>query len=139
MERNQVISPADEFGSLSQARAFINAVRERMGSLGPCELTEALDRIEGAYREFPELALEQPRSSFTTLFLDQILHEPLAAYQRGESAEVPLAAELSRLLGLFRKLCWDDIEPVVSPLGRQGRGDVILQIISAVLDCATFS
>jgi hypothetical protein len=142
MERKQVISPADEFGSLSQARAFIDAVRERMGSLDARELTEALDRIEGAYREFPELALERPRSSFASIvtsFLDQILREPLSALQRGERPEVPPTMELSSLLGRFRELCWDDIEPIISALGRQGRGDVILQIISAVLDRPTFN
>jgi hypothetical protein len=137
-----VISSADEFGSLSQARAYIDAVRERMGSLDAHGLTEALDRIEGAYREFPELALEQPRSSFSyivTSFLDQTLREPLSALQRGERPEVPPAMELSSLLGQFRELCWDDIEPILSGLGRQGRGDIILQIISAVLDRVTFS
>jgi len=142
MERKQVISSADEFGSLSHAGAYIDAVRERMGALDACELTVALDRIEGAYREFPELALEQPRSSFSsfvTLFLDQAVREPLSALQRRERPEVPPAAELSGLLGRFRELCWDDIEPIVSALSRQGREDVILQIISAVLDRVTLS
>ena len=137
-----MISSPDEFGSLSQARAYLAAVRERMGSLGACELTEALDQFEGAYREFPELALEQPRSSFSsfvTLFLDQAVREPLSALQRRERPEVPPAAELSGLLGRFRELCWDDIEPIVSALSRQGREDVILQIISAVLDRVTLS
>ena len=142
MGRKQVISSADEFGSLSQAHAYIDAVRERIGSLGAHELTQALDRIEGAYREYPELALEQPRSSFSsfvTLFLDQTVREPLSALQRREEADVPPEAELLSLFGRFRELCWDDIEPIVSALGRQGRADAILQIISAVLDCVTFS
>jgi hypothetical protein len=137
-----VSSPSDEFASLPEARAYLDSVRKRMGSLGAHELIDALDRIEGAYREFAELALEQPRSSFSsfvTLLLDQTLREPLSALQRGERPEVPPAAELSSLLGRFRELCWDDIEPIVSALGRQGRGDVILQIISAVLDRVTFS
>jgi hypothetical protein len=142
MERKQVISSPDEFGSLSQATAHIDAVRERMGSLDALELTEALDRFEGAYREFPELAPERPRSSFSSIvtsFLDQTLREPLSALQRGERLEVPEAAELSALLSRFRELCWDDIEPIVSAPGQQGRADMILQIISAVLDRAPFS
>jgi len=132
MGRKQVISSADEFGSLPQARAYIDTFRERIGSLGAHELTEALDRVDRAYCEFPELALERPRSSeslVAIMLLDNITRSQNRA----------LLPEALRLLGRFRELRWDDIEPVVSALGRQGRADEILQVISAVLDRVTFS
>lgn len=118
-----MISPADELASLSLARAYIDAVRERAGSLGARELIDTLDRVDRAYREFPELALERPRSSLAplvTLLLDLIVRGPLS--------EVP---SLVRRLGEFR---WDALEPVVGALRRQGRADTILEIIAAVLD-----
>jgi hypothetical protein len=53
-------------------------VRERVGSLGARELIDTLDRVDRAYREFPELALERPRSSLAplvTLLLDPAIAE----------------------------------------------------------------
>ena len=130
-----------EFGSLSQARAYIDTVREEMGSLGARELISALDRIDRAYQEFPELALEQPRRGlpyFVTLLLDQIVREPLSALQGGEGQELSPAAEVSSLLGRFREPPWEAIEPVVSALRREGRANTILAIVSAVLDRVSF-
>jgi hypothetical protein len=73
-----MISSTDELASLSLARAYIDAVRERVGSLGARELIDTLDRVDRAYREFPELALERPRSSLAplvTLLLDPAIAE----------------------------------------------------------------
>jgi hypothetical protein len=103
-------------------------------------LIDALDRIDRAYQEFPELELEQPRSSLAplvTLSLDQIVREPLSALQ-GERAELSQAAAVSSLVRRFRELRWDAIEPFISVLRRQGLTDTVLEIISAVLDRLTF-
>jgi hypothetical protein len=82
-----MISSTDELASLSLARAYIDAARERVGLLGARELIDTLDRVDRAYQEFPELALERPRSSLAPLvmlLLDQIVREPLSALQWGE-------------------------------------------------------
>jgi hypothetical protein len=83
-----MISSTDELASLSLARAYIDAAREQVGSLGARELIDTLDRVDRAYQEFPELALERPRSSLAPLvmlLLDQIVREPLSALQWGEA------------------------------------------------------
>jgi hypothetical protein len=122
---------ADEFGSLSQARAYIDTVREGMDSLGARELIAALDRVDRAYQEFPELALEQPPScfsSFVIVLLDKITRS---------DNRVSLPEALG-LLGRFRELRWEAIEPVVSALRQQGRSEAVVQVISTVLDRVTF-
>jgi hypothetical protein len=161
MGRQQMISSTDELASLSLARAYIDAVRERLGSLGARELIDTLDRVDRAYREFPELALERPHSSLASLvmlLLDQIIRADGASTRhschpresggramtaaassaldycfRGNDEETPVS-----LLGRFREFRWDAIEPVVGVLRQQGRTDTILEIISAVLDRVTF-
>jgi hypothetical protein len=115
-----MISSAGELASLSLARAYIDAVRERAGSLGPRELIDTLDRVDRAYQEFPELALERPRSSLVMSLLDQLAREPLS--------------EVSSLVCRLREFPWDTLEPIVSVLRRQGRADTILEIIAAILD-----
>src|SRR5215813_3342688 len=131
MARQALISSTDQFASLPQARAYIDMVRERIGSLGQPELIEALDRIDRAYQEFPELALERPRagsSSLVTSLLDRMIRadrasEPLHAHEGGGMARLSMVTEVSSLLGRFQELRWDDIEPVVSELRQQGRAD----------------
>jgi hypothetical protein len=162
MGRQQMISSTDELASLSLARAYIDAVRVRVGSLDARELIDTLDRLDRAYQEFPELALERPRSSLAslvTLLLDQIIRADGASTRRscplresGGPAMTTAASPaldsrfrendeemLVSLLGRFWELRWDAIEPVVSVLRRQGRADMILEIISAVLDRVTFT
>jgi hypothetical protein len=161
MGQQQMIPSTDELASLSLARAYIDAVRERVGSLGARELIDTLDRVDRAYQEFPELALERPRSSLPSLvmiLLDQIIRADGASARRSchprESSGPAITAAASpaldycfrgndretlvSLLGRLRELRWDAIEPVVSVLRRQGRADTILEIISAVLDRVTF-
>jgi hypothetical protein len=132
-----MISSTDELASLSLARSYIDAARERVGSLGARELIDTLDRVDRAYQEFPELALERPRSSLAPLvmlLLDQIVREPLCP--PSQRADLSPAAEVSSLVRRLRELRWDGLEPVVSVLRRQGRADTGLAIISAVLDRA---
>ena len=134
-----MISSTDELASLSLARAYIDAAREGVGSLGARELIDTLDRVDRAYQEFPELAVEGPRSSVASLvmlLLDQLVREPLCP--PGQRAELSPTAEVSSLVRRFRELRWDAIEPVVGVLRQQGRTDTILEIISAVLDHPTF-
>lgn len=122
-------SPAEAFGSLPQARAYVDTVREQAGSLGAHELIDALDRMDQAYREFPELALERPPTGLSflmTLLLDQVIR-----------ASRPIS-ELSSLLGRFPELRWEAIEPAVAALRGEGRRDAVLEIISAILDRMSF-
>ena len=142
-----MISSTDQFASLAQARAYIEMVRERIGSLGQPELIDALNRIDRVYQEFPELALERPRASsppLVTLLLDRIVRadhtsEPRHAYQGGGMVKLSMVTDVSSVLGRFQELRWDDIEPVVSELRQQGRADTATEVISAVLDRLTFS
>src|ERR1700680_897195 len=53
--------PAHKFGSLSHALAYIDNVQESIGSFRARELIDALERLDAAYREFPELELDHPR------------------------------------------------------------------------------
>lgn len=134
-----MISSTGELASLSLARAYIDAAREGVGSLGARELIDTLDRVDRAYQEFPELAVERPRSSVASLvmlLLDQLVREPLCP--PGQRAELSPTAEVSSLVRRFRELRWDAIEPVVGVLRQQGRTDTILEIISTVLDHPTF-
>jgi hypothetical protein len=142
-----MISSPEQFASLPQARAYVDAVHERIGSLGPAELADALNRIDRAYREFPELALERPRtvsSSLVALLLDRIVRaggasEPLHALEGGGRTKMSMVTEVVSVLDRFQELHWDDIEPIVSKLRRQGRTDTALEVISAVLERLTFS
>jgi hypothetical protein len=51
----------DTFGSLSLGQAYIDSVGENIGSLGGGELIDALERLDRACDEFPELELDRPR------------------------------------------------------------------------------
>ena len=126
-----MISSAEEFGSLLQARTYIDAVHGRINSLAGRELMDALDGIDRARQEFPELALERSQPSCSpvlTMLADKIT--------RSDSRASP--PEAFRLLSRFREISWDDLEPVVRALHQQGRVDVVLEIISVVLDRVTF-
>lgn len=135
-----MISSTDELALLSLARAYIDAAQERVSSLGARELMDTLDRVNRAYQEFPELALERPRSSaasLVVLLLNRIMREPHSALQ-GERAELSPAPGVSSLMRRFRELRWDAIEPVIGVLRQQGRTDATFEIISAVLDRLAF-
>jgi len=51
----------EKFGSLSLAQTYIDTVHESIGSLSGGELIDALERLDDAYNEFPELELDRPR------------------------------------------------------------------------------
>jgi hypothetical protein len=123
MECEQLSSPSDEFASLSEARAYVDTVRKRMGSLGAHELIDVLDRLDRAYENFPELLPERPRPSLASIVTASLEYD-------GDT--------LVRLLGRFRGIRWEAIEPIVGALRGQGRMDAVLQIVSTVLDHVTF-
>src|ERR1700756_124333 len=54
--------PIDKFCSLSLARAYIDTAQESVVSLGDGALIDALERLDRAYDEFPELELDRPRT-----------------------------------------------------------------------------
>src|SRR6516162_1342744 len=55
--------PTATFGSLSLGQAYIDRVGQNIGSLSGGELIDALERLDRAYDEFPELELDRPRGA----------------------------------------------------------------------------
>jgi len=151
----------NEFGSLSLAQAYIDAVRERISSLGADELIDALEGLDRAYDEFPELEFDRPRGEL----LDGLR---CAAETMPDRTAIPLLmycvvaepCRLSSLSSLFGKItkagywsslsavlrllycpefCWRAVEPVVTHLLQQGRHDAVVQLISEVLAGTKFA
>jgi hypothetical protein len=153
--------PTDKFGSLSLAQAYIDAVHESIGSLGGGALIDALERLDDAYDEFPELELDRPRGGLLEGLRSTAENMPdraaipvlmycVAASPSCSSALASLVEKiiksdyipsLSAVLHLLcrRKFCWRVVEPVVSVLWQQSRVETIVQVVSEVLGCMQFS
>jgi hypothetical protein len=148
----------DKFGSLTLGRAYIDTVRGSIGTLGGGELLNALERLERAYDQFPELELDRPRHALldslqsTAENLPDRAAIPLLIYcvaagrpcssALGSLVEKivksdfqPLLPAVLRSLVRGRLPCWSAIAPVVGLLRQQGRTDTALQLISEVLAC----
>jgi hypothetical protein len=154
--------PAHKFGSLSHALAYIDNVQESIGSFRARELIDALERLDAAYREFPELELDHPRRELfegvrsAAANLPDRAAIPLLIYcvALAPSCSRSVASLLEKIagsdsrssvspvLGLLcrsRQLRWSGIRPIVNALRQQGRADAVLQLVSAVLDCIKFA
>lgn len=146
----------DKFGSLSLGRTYIDTVQQSVGLLDGDELIAALQRLDRAYEEFPELELDRPRRELleglrsTAENLPDRAAIPLLMYCVGQccsAALVPLVekiikSDFRQLLPAVlrsvcgcRELCWGTIEPVVRLLRQQGRTETVLQLLSEVLGC----
>jgi hypothetical protein len=148
--------PTDKFGSLSLARTYIDTVHESIGSLDGGALTDALERLDDAYNEFPELELDRPRGallkglrSAAENLRDRaaipVLMYCVAASPSSSSSLVSLVEKVIksdywpslpavlRSLGRSREFCWRAIEPIVTDLRQQGRQDAVVQLISEIL------
>jgi hypothetical protein len=153
---------SQELASLPLARAYIQALRESIGSFRADHLIDALKRVDAAYREFPELELDHPRRELlegvrsAAANLPDRAAIPLLIYcvaldpscsRSAESllekivgsASSPSVSPVLRLLCRSRQLRWSGIRPIVNALRQQGRADAVLRLLSAVLDCIEFS
>lgn len=112
---------AQEFASLAAARKYIDSIRETTTSFGETELVDALKHVDAAYRQFPELELEQP---------SEVLIQNL-----------PQSVLLSALCIFFRsrEVRWSVIKPIVGLLLEQAQEDMILEVISSLLQHLQFS
>ena len=152
----------EKFGSLSLAQTYIDTVHESIGSLGGGALIDALERLDDAYNEFPELELDRPRGelleglrsaakSMPDRVAIPVLMYCVAASPSSSSSLVSLVEKIIksdywpslsavlRSLGRSREFCWRAIEPIVTDLRQQGRQDAVVQLISEILGCTKFT
>jgi hypothetical protein len=151
-----------ELASLPLARAYIDTVREKTGSLGAQQLIGALERLQRAYHEFPELELDRPRRDLSGGFRS-------AAQKLPEAAAIPLLVHilafdpscLSAMTLLFHKMAerdgwqsllpilhslnsaakvpWHKIEPLIRLLEERQEEGSALQAITEILNTQSFT
>lgn len=154
--------PTDEFGTLPLGRTYIDTARESIGSLGGGELIDALERLDRAYAEFPELELDRPRGELLDslraaaenmpdraaipLLMYCVAASPLCSSALAslveriiESDYRPSLSAVLRSLCRCQEFCWDAIEPIVTVLRQQDRTQTVLQLISEILGCTEFT
>jgi hypothetical protein len=152
----------NQLASLPLARAYIDTVREEIGSLGTQQLIGALERLHRAYHEFPELELDRPRRD-----LSEGLRS--AAQKLPESAAIPLLIHiiafdptcLSAMTLLFHEIAerdgwqsllpilhslnsaakvpWHNIEPVIHLLQKGGKEDSVPSAITEIPKTLSFT
>jgi hypothetical protein len=155
-------TPTDKFVSLTLARAYIDTVRQGIGSLGQHELIDALDGLDRAYHQFPELVLDHPRGELLEALqsaaenMPDRTAVPLLIYCLASgpacSSSVNLLVEkvarsngwqsvlpILRILSRYREICGGAISPLAKFLHEQDRADMILPIISEMLGSLTFA
>lgn len=148
---------ADEFASLPLARAYIDTIREAIGSLSSPELVDAVQRLQRAYDEYPELELERPRREFSLGLRSAAKHAPdcvlipllthIVAFDPSSLSLVTLLLEkilesqnwqsllpISRSLNPSSELNWPAIETVVGVLQKRGQEGIILQVVAELLE-----
>jgi hypothetical protein len=153
---------SQELASLPLARAYIHDLRKKISSFRARELIDALERLDAAYREFPELELDHPRRQLLEaarlaaanlpdrdaipLLIYCVALDPSCsrsvALLLGKIAGSDSWSSVSPVLGLLRRsrqLRWCDVRPIVNGLRQQGRADAVLRLVSATLDCIKFA
>jgi Domain of unknown function (DUF4214) len=153
--------PTDTFGSLSLGRAYIDTLQKGIGSLEGGELISALERLDDAYDEFPELELDRPRGqllgglraaaenmpdrSAIPLLMYCVSASPRCSSSLASLVEKIITADSWPLLSAVlrslcrREFCWRAIEPVINVLQQQGRTEMALHLISEVLGHIEFT
>jgi hypothetical protein len=147
---------ADEFASLPLARAYIDTIREAIGSLSSMELVDAVQRLQRAYDEYPELELERPRRELSSSLYSAAKHAPdcvliplltrIVAFDPSSLSLVTLLLEkilesqswqsllpILRSLNPSAELNWPAIETNVGVLQERGQEDIILQVVAELL------
>ena len=151
----------DNFGSLSLGRAYIDTIQQSVSSLDGGDLIDALERLDLAYDEFPELELDRPRREVlaglqsTAETLPDRAGIPLLMYcvAAGPSCSsaltsmvekfiksdfYPLLPVILRSLSHRGTFSWYAIEPLLKVLRQLGETETVLQLISKVLSCLEF-
>lgn len=153
-------TPAIEFASLSLAREYVDALRERISSFDAREMVEVLARLDLAYHDFPELVLDCPREELLEGLRSAARNMPDRAAISLLTYCVAVNPTCSSVSSLFEKivesdgwrslpqtlnlLCrsqevlWSLVQPIVDGLRQQGRADIILQLFSEVLEFIKF-
>src|SRR5260370_6559240 len=150
------------FDSLSLARAYIDTVREKGISFGARELIGALEHLNRAYQEFPELELDRPRRDLSEelraavtnlpddliipLLIELVAFEPVSlAYQVLLFEEIAESGNWRWLLLMLRSLDpsirfrWHAFEPVVSILPQRRNEDMDVSFFAELLKRIDFS
>ena len=143
--------------SLSRARAYIDTLREEIGSLGVQELIEALARLTHAYQEFPELELDRPRRDLSEKLRSAVKSVPdreiipiltdLVAFDPTCLSSMTLLAKkiveadnwesLSLVLGSLDpsiRFGWHVIEPVITILCQSRSEDIKFLLLAELLE-----
>ncbi len=147
---------AYRFASLSVARAYIDTVREKVSSFSAQALIGAMEHLNRAYQEYPELELDRPRRDLSEGLRSAVKNLPdhliirmlidLMAFDPTASASMTLLFEkitasdnwrwLSLMLRSFDpsiRLHWSAFEPVVAILPQRGREDINLSFFAELL------
>jgi len=149
----EAAAPA-EFAALALARAYIAALLPAIAALEPAGLRAALRRLRQAYREFPELELEQPRCEVTPLLLAAAKKAPdhlaigllaeIAGFDRSTSSAAILLCdkivEAAKTGPLDRVLQCCELPPhllalVVDRLCLRHKDPANFGLIAAILSC----
>jgi hypothetical protein len=152
----------DKFGSLTLGRDYIDNVQRSANSLDDRDLIAALEDLDRAYDEFPELELDRPRREIldglqsTAEILPDRIAIPLLMYcaAAGPPGSPALASLVERILksafhpllsvvlhsvGHHREFSWRPIEPLVNALRQRSQAATVLQVISELLGCLEFT
>jgi hypothetical protein len=153
---------ASRFTSLAVAVAYVDSVREKGASFDAHALLGAIEHLDRAYREFPELALDRPRRELSEILRSATKSLPddlsipllidLAAFDPGSRASVILLFEKivasdnwRWLLLVLRSLdpsitfYWDEFEPVLAILPPRRTDDFNLSVFIELLKRIDFS
>jgi hypothetical protein len=153
---------ACRFTSLSVAVAYIDTVREKGGSFDAHALLGAMEHLDRAYQEFPELALDRPRRDLSEvlrsavkslpadliipLLIDLVAFDPntrdsmILLFERiVESGNWRWLLLILRSLDPSIRFHWHEFEPVLVILPPHGRKDLNLSFFVELLKRIDFS
>ena|SRR5579862_1030740 len=153
---------ACRFTSLSVAVAYIDAVREKGGSFDAHALLGAMEHLNRAYEEFPELELDRPRRDLSEVLRSAMKNLPddltipllidLVAFDPNSRASTILLFEKVVETGNWRWLLlilrsldpsirfhWREFEPVLVILPPRGRKDLNPSLFAELLKRIDFS
>ena len=155
-------SSVGTFGSLEFARDYTDNLRRSVNSVDGRDLVDALERLDCAYDEFPELELDRPRREVladlqsTAETLPDRIGIPLLMYcaAAGPPNSPALALLVEKLIKsdyhpvlstVLHSVChrrefsWRAIAPFANRLRPRGPAAIVLQVISETLNCLKFT
>ena len=120
LNSGSVKKSAHKFVSVAAARSYISSASATAASMAEQELLDVLERVDAAYRQYPELELERPRESWVE--------------------DLPPAVLLRALPVLFgsQEIRWSAIKPILSRVLGTEQRHTVLDVISLVLPHVNF-